>query len=233
MLGSSPAQMSDTQQKIVPMGPYVAVLAIDPLHLSEDLQINVRSVLEQIRPDMPPDATLEQILNELPGRFKSAAGVPDDRDSEITLRIVGYSEKERSVKVMLLEGLSSESRPLHSTKVPGLDWFGYVDIASRLVRGVSQLKRDDAPGPETISEYIVPAALMSLDDALNLAETLVDVTATFGKFVRGVTVDGEPQFLQIPVGGRIQSAVVRSDGFHWVKEPVWAVKPPRFPEPGE
>lgn len=226
------ATMSDTQQKIVPISTHVAVLTIDPYHLSPDLQVNIRSTLEQIRPDLPPDAKLDEVLEALPGRFRSAAGLSESSNPELPLRFVGYAEDEKAVKVVGMARLG-ESIPMHSTLNPGLDWFGYIDIASRLVKGISQLPIEGREVETGVPvEYVVPTPLMSLDDALSLAETLVDVTATFGKYVRGIAIADEHRFLEIPVGGPVQSAVVRPDGFHWTREPVWPVRPPQ-PSPSK
>lgn len=231
MLGGPEVPMSDTQQKIVPISTNVAVLAIDPYYLDGDVQVNVRSTLEQIRPDIPRSATLEEVLSELPGRFRSAAGVTADSDHEITLRLIGYSQEQRAVRVVNLPGLKDPVE-MHSTALPGIDWFGFVDIATRLIKGTSTVVVDGATTGDEI-EFLVPVPMMSLDDALDLAETLVETTVTFGKFVKGVGAKGKMQSLQIPVGGRVQSAVVRPDGFRWVNEPVWSVKPPQpFPELG-
>lgn len=221
--GGPPAIMSDTQQKIVPLSSHVVVLTIDPYLISGQVIVNTRAVLEQIVPDMPPNAKLEEVMSELPGRFAAAAGHSREELSEITLRVVGYNEDERSVSVVLLNGLASTPELMHSTSNPGLDWFGYIDIATRLVKGNTSVDVPDTEkGPEV--ELFIPTALMSLDDALDLAETLVNTSATFARVVRGLSVPGSGlQPFQIPVGGPVQSAVVRADGIRWVKQPRWAV----------
>lgn len=212
-----PAVMSDTQQKIVPLSPLVAALIPETHVLSPELTLNVRSVLDQLRPDLARDAKLEEIISELPGRFVTAAGIDRERAAAIQLKIIGYSEKERAVQVIKLDGLSN-AETLHSTTNPGVDWFGFVDVATRVVRGVSSLAKLDR---DAHPQYLIPTPLMSLEDAIDLAETLVGTTAIIGKFVRAVIVDGKAQPVSFAVGGMVQSAVLTTSGFRWVSKPQW------------
>lgn len=219
-----PSVMSDTQQKIVPLSSHVAAIAPEPYFAVEETAINVRSVLEQIRPDLAPDAKLDDALAELPGRFLSAAGVDADAIKELPLKIIGYGEKDRSVQVVLLDGLANP-KPMHSTANPGLDWFGFTDVATRLVKGVPAVTFVGTE-PAAATEYVIPVQLMSLADALDLAETFIRTTATFGKFVRAIAVEGrEPEPIVIDVGGAVQSAVVTPSGFQWVSRPVSVATP--------
>ncbi len=212
--------MSETQQKIVQLTPHVIALTIDPYqNVGNDL-INVRSVLEQTRLDLQPSAKLEDVLDQLPGLFMSRVGRDTGAYDDVQLRFVGYSDEDRVVKVMLMAGLNGPPQELHSTINTGIDWFGFADIATRLVKGHTRLVPPDQRGSEV--EFLIPTAMMSIRDALDLAETLVRTTSTFGRFVRGILSDGRATAQQIPVGGEVQLAVVRQQGVEWVRRPAWS-----------
>lgn len=222
-----PVVMSDSQQKIVQIAPRVAAVVPEPLFsTSSGHLVNLRSLLQDVSADLPPRCTLEQALDELPGRLASRMDLGHEDKSQAQLRLVGFSDTDRTVKVAILEGLDAEPSYRHTTANPGLDWFGYVDIADRIVNGVSVIGQDGRPEPSY--GYNIPTPLMSLQDAIDLAETLVQTTATFAKFVRLVNPPGgaEPQPWSIPAGGAVQSAVVTRDGFAWVKRPPGPVMPP-------
>jgi hypothetical protein len=156
----------------------------------------------------------------LPGRFLSAAGVAAEQVGDLAIKLIGYSDADRAVKVVMLDGLANPSA-LHSTVETGVDWFGFVDIVSRLVKGQPAITVEGIePAPPI--EYLIPTQLMSLADALALAETLVQTTTVFGRFVHAVIPPGRaPEPISIPVGGTVQSAVVRPAGFEWVRRPDW------------
>lgn len=215
-----PATMSDTQQKIVRLSDFVAAVIPEPHFLTEDVALNVRSGLQHVSSDIHPTAKLEELQGELPGRFCSAAGVSREQITGMPIKLVGYNDTDRAVKTVVADGFVDFDEK-HSTTQHGLDWFGDADIATRLVKGNSALSVEGVPaGP--VMEYFIPTALMSLADAVDLAETLVDTTATFAKFVQAVIPPNqEPEPLQINVGGQVQSAVVRSTGFSWVTRPGW------------
>lgn len=215
-----PSIMSETQQKIVPLSTFVTALTPDPYLLGPDVAVNARATFERIRPDLPRDAKLDELLDELPGRFLSAAGVNSNQVEGLAVKLIGYSDADRAVKVVGLDGLA-DPQPLHSTVETGVDWFGFVDIVSRLVKGQTAISVEGLdPAPPI--EYLIPTQLMSLSDALSLAETLVQTTTVFGRFVHAVIPPGQaPEPVSIPVGGAVQSAVVRPSGFEWVKRPDW------------
>ncbi len=111
---------------------------------------------------------------------------------------------------------------MHSTAMRGIDWFGYTSIATRgLLKGLDESLDADERGLG--AEFIISTPLMSLNDALDLAETFVQTTATFAKYVRGIqlahaeTAEPVVESLALVVGGEVQSAVVRPGGFEWVK----------------
>lgn len=226
---SDPVVMSDTQEKIVPLSQMVAAVLPDPYADASRGVLNLRRLLEQVRPDLPPNAMAEATLNELPGRLASRGGLTDDDCASIHLRLVAYSDEDRAVKVFLLEGLKETPKEMHSTLNPGLDWFGFVEIASRIVNGRSAFVADDVPDQAEGWAFDIPTPLMSLPDAIDLAETLVDTTATFAKYVRALRRPGDQQShgIAIPVGGPTQTAIVTPTGFEWVRRPnPWTFTPP-------
>lgn len=215
-----PSIMSETQQKIVPLSTYVTALTPDPYLLGPEIAVNARATFERIRPDLPRDAKLDDLVDELPGRFLSAAGVSADQVGDLAVKLIGYSDLDKAVKVVMLDGLA-DPKALHSTRETGIDWFGFVDIVSRLVKGQTAIGiKGLDPSPPI--EYLIPTQLMSLADALALAETLVQTTTVFGRFVHAVIPPGQaPEPISIPVGGAVQSAIVRPGGFEWVRRPDW------------
>lgn len=226
--GGPRSVMSETQQKIVPLTKYVAALTIDPYFEVNRALVNIRSTLEQIRPDFHHEGSVDEVLKQLPGRFSGQANLPLESFENMPLRVVGYSKRDRAVNVFQLRGLQVD-RKTHSTFQPGVDWFGFTDIATRLVHGNTNLAKEFGIDPGQPIEYRIPTLVMSINDAIDLAEMLVHTTATFGKFVQAFGPPGEEaRPVPIEVGGPVQSAVITPAGFSWVRTPNWAI-PPSLP----
>src|SRR5262249_31289840 len=105
----------------------------------------------------------------------------------------------------------------------GVTWNGQVEAISRLVIGYSPLlpavlqnalgvpQEQIGPATSVLTESLVaPLVLppMPIQDAIDLAEFLVDLTIKFTRFLPG------PQL----VGGPIEiAAITKHEGFKWVK----------------
>jgi hypothetical protein len=220
--------MSDTQQKIVRLSDFVAAVIPEPHFLTQAVAVNIRSGLQHVSSDIHGTAKLDEVARELPGRFCTAVGVDRSELNLMSLKLVGLSETDRTVKVLSADGFSEPPQQMHSTAQPGIDWFGEGEIATRIIKGNSGISVEGVEaGPQI--EFFIPTSVMSITDAVDVAQTLVETTATVAKFVQAVirpNQDAQP--FRIDVGGAVHAAVVRSSGFSWVLRPPWLEESPRL-----
>jgi hypothetical protein len=126
-------------------------------------------------------------------------------------------------QVVVQNGACSEPQPLLEEDTGGVVWQGQPDPITRLLRGMGSalptVLKDNlgvpeeqiAAATETIGNALnwpVVSPSMPIQDAIDLAEFLVDVTINYYRFGPGAPT----------VGGAVDSAVItKHEGFKWVK----------------
>lgn len=153
-------------------------------------------------------------------------GWPKERRPQLGIIVAGYSAKEPlalEYEIDIVDGECSEPIPLREAGDVGITWGGVSEAISRLIRGYSvnlpKILVDNLGIPETNLEAIsnvlqqnLTAPLvqqaMPIQDAINLARFLVDMTIQFHQYMPGAPT----------VGGPIEiAAITKHEGFTWVE----------------
>lgn len=153
--------------------------------------------------------------------YKDAPVKPD-----LGFIVAGYSSGERMAEEYQIDihgGVCEPPRLLRPKADSGLSWSGQPEAISRLILGFSPLlptvleqqlgaPADQLPGVVAVLQQQLVAPLVSpampFQDAIDLAEFLVDLTIKFSRFAPG------PQ----TVGGPIEiAAISKHEGFKWIR----------------
>jgi hypothetical protein len=151
---------------------------------------------------------------------KTTAGIPD-----LGFIVAGYSAGAALADEYLVEitnGNCPPPRPMHKNEESGISWAGMGEALNRLVLGFGTglpvvMQRNLGVPANQIQTAIqaiqgalqVPLALpaMPLQDAIDLAKFLADLSINFSRFAPGAPV----------VGGPIEiAAISKHEGFRWV-----------------
>lgn len=87
------------------------------------------------------------------------------------LILAGFTK--RKIGKVAVYGLEGEIQERHATDNPGADWFGYSDVITRLIKGSGE-------------EYSIPWGLMPLQDAVDVAVSLIKITIAVSRWTYGV-----------------------------------------------
>lgn len=158
--------------------------------------------------------------------MKAFAQIPDKNKPYLGLMVVGYSSKGMSAEeyiTIISNGKLDGPAPVRAQEGCGITWNGEFEPITRLLLGFSndipQILRDyfKLDNDETNKliellksrlEIFVLVPSMPIQDAIQLAEFLVDFVIKFSKFKMGPPT----------VGGRIEiAAITKHEGFKWVK----------------
>lgn len=154
------------------------------------------------------------------------AGWPDEEKPYIGFLVAGYSFPPNDVEEYQIDILGSQTAgPVELAQFgeTGAIWRGQTEAISRLLLGYSpllgQVLRDNlGVEPQTASSAleIIRAQLgmplvfsaMPIQDAIDLAEFLVNLTINYSRFLPGAQV----------VGGPIEVATItKHEGFKWIR----------------
>ncbi len=159
--------------------------------------------------------------------YKSASLSPDYKSAEIGFIVAGYSAagdvaEEYSIVIKADGSCEGPSRIRPGSEV-GVTWAGQPDALNRLLMGYSSNLPDILRGPLGVppehvagilalitqsSQAQIIVAPMPLQDAVDLAEFLVDTTIKFTRFTPGTPT----------VGGPIEiAAISKHEGFRWIR----------------
>jgi hypothetical protein len=144
--------------------------------------------------------------------------------------VSGYSDSAYFPEQYLFEFPSIPEvqirRPDKETGEPdfGVDWFGLTDAITRLIKGADprlaqvlagrlQISADEAWQLLAQFEYPIAFEGMPLQDAIDLAVYLVEMTIGRYRFAVGAPL----------CGGEVDAAVITSRGFTWVYRKNWHV----------
>ncbi len=140
--------------------------------------------------------------------------------------VAGYSSDGTMAdeyRVTIENGGCSEPSPLRSETDSGISWHGQTEAIQRLIYGFSSqlgntlreklgVPEDQIePAVRTIAQSLrvqLTHPAMPIQDAINLAEFLVDVTIRFYQYSPGAPI----------VGGPIEvAAITKHEGFKWIR----------------
>jgi hypothetical protein len=140
--------------------------------------------------------------------------------------VAGYSANAPMAdefQIDIKEGVCSGPRPVRKRDQVGMTWGGNAEALNRLIVGISPalpqvlqnlFRVDQAQMPNVLQviqqnlqlPIVLPA--MPLQDAIDLADFLVDLTIKFSRFTPGAPT----------VGGPIEiAAISKHEGFRWIK----------------
>jgi hypothetical protein len=140
--------------------------------------------------------------------------------------VAGYSSGEsmaEEYRIDIQNGQVSPLIPLRKKEDSGITWNGQPEAITRLILGISNLlpnvlvekfnyKQEDATAVFTTLQQLLAVPLvqsaMPIQDAIDLAEFLVDVAIKFSRFSPGATTVGPP--IEI-------AAITKHEGFKWIK----------------
>lgn len=193
------------------------------------MQRNIASLVEDFKATIPAGSSVKEVAALLWTRFESiyeqhiaqlpASTVPADQ-SALNFIVAGYDPGSRrgtlfSVAIPSGAAPGSESR---SSDQPGPWWIGQVDVVARIINGFDpralqlafvQTANQGANSATTQLDglsYAVYYNTMSLQDAIDFAVGMIQVTITIQRFTAGIAT----QLGAVAgVGGPIDVAVVQ------------------------
>lgn len=154
------------------------------------------------------------------------SALPPEQKPALGFIVAGYSARAglaEEYSISIDQGNCGPPQPLRRREESGISWSGMGEPLNRLVLGwgtlLPQVMRQNLGVPQQQIEgamrviqqvlgvqFAIPA--MPLQDAIELAEFLVDVAIKYARFAPGAPV----------VGGPIEiAAISKHEGFKWVK----------------
>lgn len=175
------------------------------------------------------DYSIEDIANKFKHFIYNNHYVPEFKEwpkkPDIGFLIVGYSIKRPLPEVWQIDienGKCHGPKKVAQEDDVGIHWFGEIEAIGRLYKGFSlglgDVLEEAKLSPEKIQEVIdicndrliIPLATppMPIQDAINLARFLVEMTEQFSKYTPGAPT----------VAGPIEiAAITKHEGFRWVE----------------
>jgi hypothetical protein len=179
---------------------------------------------------LDPDAyTIEWVANKVSGflfdekyvPFLTSVGIAQDKWPTLGIYVAGYSAGKDLPEIWTVN-LGSAGAKVSMVKSP-LAWGGQPEAISRLIAGydptlpkllAAELKlaeQDVSTALQAVQAKLEPAILpmaIPIQDALDLAQFLVDLTAKYSRYTPGYQ----------SVGGPIDiAAITKHEGFKWVQ----------------
>jgi hypothetical protein len=175
----------------------------------------------------PSSYTMADVAGRVHQFLFSEKSIPAGGIANILLRVCGYSAGRPLPEVwqVQLQGATSYQLLLvHAETDFGINWDGQYDALNRLVLGVPSnleqcamdwgMQQSDAQSlgaairQRAVETLAIPT--MPIQDAIDLARYLVEVTIGFTKF----SITKQPK----TVGGPIEiAAITKHEGFRWVQ----------------
>jgi hypothetical protein len=175
----------------------------------------------------PSSYTMAAVASQLHHFLYSEKSMPAGGTTNILLRLCGYSAGRplpEVWQVQLQGAISYQALLVHSEGNFGINWDGQYDALNRLVLGVPTnleqiamdwgIRQSDANSlgiavrQRALETLAIPS--MPIQDAIDLARYLVEVTIGFTKF----SIMKQPK----TVGGTIDiAAITKHEGFRWVQ----------------
>lgn len=198
---------------------------------------NVASLVEDYKPTIPAGASVQAIaallwqhfngiytqhIAQLPGSAVTAG------QTALNFIVAGYDPASRQGELFSIE-IPSPTAPTatsRSTAQPGPWWIGQVDVVARLINGFdpravslpfvqTAIQTNPAAPTEFVGlQYAVYYNTMTMQDAIDFAVGLIQITITIQRFTAGIAT----QLGSVAgVGGPIDVAVVQpGEDVRWI-----------------
>ena len=189
---------------------------------------NISSLVEDFKPTIAPGSSVQQIATDLWNHFNgiyqqhtaqiAGSAVPAGQ-SALNFVVAGYDPGSRTG---LLYGIDIPSDAFpgaagRTSNDPGPWWIGQVDVVARIMNGfdpnigaltILQAAQQAGTLATQLSglNYVVSWSTMTVQDGIDFATAMIQVTSTIQKFTAGIGM--KPGGIA-GVGGPIDLAVVR------------------------
>lgn len=200
--------------------------------LINEYEFGLPGVKEGQHPDFQVREIAEGLCGFLRQRYEAQYGsLGSDGQPLLGVLVSGYSDSAYFPEQYLFEfPLNPEvqlRRPNKDSDEPnlGVDWFGLTDAITRLIKGADpriaqaisqrfQITEEEAWSLAAPLEYPIVFEGMPLQDAIDLAVYLVEMTIGRYRFVVGAPL----------CGGEVDVAVITPHGFTWVCRKNWRIR---------
>ena len=225
--------LSDNVAKIYPYSDRIAILHTGTEHLADGENgrtVSVTNLLRRFKrefPDLDMTEIGEKLGDYFVDRILPYAHQMSTFSPRITFWICGITEERRPQHVTLEVDTGGESLDVDENPT-SIHWLSNNWAIPRLLHGIDDriLKDVQSDALEDIYakglyKYRIPYAFFTLQDALDLAELLVNVEIQIGRFARGIVGTRGPNPAFPGSGGRVVSAVIHHEyGFRWIRPPA-------------
>jgi hypothetical protein len=189
---------------------------------------NISSLIEEFKPTIPAGAGVQTIATQLWTYFNTIyqqhlVQIPNSAvpAGQIALNFIvaGYDPGSRVGMLFSIDipSLAAPTTPGRTTNNPGPWWIGQVDVVARIVNGYDPriltlpvLQAANQAGTATTQlaglSYAVYWNTMTIQDAIDFAVGMIQITTTIQKFTAGIAM--QPGNVA-GVGGPIDVAMVR------------------------
>ncbi len=203
---------------------------------------NIASLVEDFKPTIPAGSTVAAIAALLWTRFNTlyqdhiiaypTAAVPQDQNA-VSFTVGGFNPDSRVAEMytFFVPSADAPAAPMRTTDNPGSWWMGTHDVVARIYNGFDYRIFDlpfvvaanvpDAQGQNPAQAqlsgltYVVNWHLMTLQDAIDFAVGMIQITIMVQRFTAG-TMNNMGS--AATVGGPIDVVVVRpGDTVKWVQ----------------
>jgi hypothetical protein len=193
-------------------------------------------LVETFKPTIPPNSTVQAIASQLWTHFNSVyqshigylpnSAVPAGQIA-LNFIVAGYDPDSTFGQVYAVDIPSSTPPPMpaRTTENPGPWWIGQSDVVARIVNGYDYRILDLPLLQPAIQagtarqqldgfNYAIYWSAMSIQDAIDFAVAMIQVTTTIQKFTAGIAM--QPGGVA-GVGGSIDVAIARpNENVTWI-----------------
>jgi hypothetical protein len=233
--------LSDNGEKVFQLTPTVLAATSGFAFLKPTKSATVRniaSVVEDFKPTITPDATVRDVAVAMWEYFNTIfeehiVTFPGEKQEPgniaLSFAVSGYNVGSRTGEMYLVTvpSTTKPDEPTMTSDRPNAWFIGMFDVVSRLIYGFDSRaldldvikeanKNNNAANTQLGGlTYIINYHLMTLQDAIDFAVSMIQVTITLQRFTAGIVrqIGGAAN-----VGGPIDIAVVRPGGkVQWVQ----------------
>lgn len=181
-----------------------------------------------IRDNYTIEEVAEKMRRYVYDKFYEPAFAESTMKPELAFMIVGYSSKGESPEVwqVTIKADGTDPQKLRDSNSSGVNWGGEVEAITRIIKGyggrlpqlLTELGVPENLIEDTIAKFDqameIPVAGdgMPIQDAIDLAEFLVQLTIHFSRFIPGAPT----------VGGSVEIAsITKHEGFKWIRRKLY------------
>jgi hypothetical protein len=188
---------------------------------------NIASIVEDFKPSIPPNSTVQAVTSQLWTHFnelyqqhiaQNPAAAVQSGQAALNFVVAGYDPGSRVASLFSFDipSQTAPTSPSRTSNNPGPWWIGQADVIARIVNGYDprmltlppvQAAHQAGTAITQLSglSYIIPWNTVTLQDAIDFAVSMIQMTATIQKFTAGTVL--HPGSVA-GVGGPIDVAVV-------------------------